>query len=96
MISINAPRFELGKVVATPAALELLERLDKNVLDYVSKHVRGNWGDVCDEDAEANEQALADGSRIFSSYFWVKVMMKPRFGSLPMPKTTMANERQQP
>ena len=68
MISINAPRFELGRVVATPAALELLERLGENVLDYVAKHVRCDWGDVCDEDAEANENALADGSRIFSSY----------------------------
>ena len=68
MISINSPRFELGQVVATPAALEHLERLGEDVLHYVAKHVRGDWGDVCDEDAEANEQALADGSRIFSSY----------------------------
>lgn len=68
MISINSPRFKLGRVVATPAALELLERLGEDVFEYVSKHVRGDWGDVCDDDAEANEQALADGSRIFSSY----------------------------
>ena len=68
MISINSPRFELGQVVATPAALELLERLGEDVFEYVSKHVRGDWGDLCDEDAEANEQALVDGSRILSSY----------------------------
>jgi hypothetical protein len=68
MISINLPRFELGQVVATPAALELLERLGENVLEYVSKHVRGDWCDLSDDDAEANENALVDGSRILSSY----------------------------
>ena len=68
MISANSPRFKLGQVVATPAAIETLERLGENAFDFVARHVRGDWGDICDEDQEANEEALVDGSRILSSY----------------------------
>ncbi len=68
MISVNSRRFDLGQVVATPAALETLERLGKNVLHYVSRHVKGDYGDLSDEDKQANEDALTDGSRILSSY----------------------------
>ena len=32
------------------------------------KHVRGEWGDLDAEDAEANRTALLDGARILSSY----------------------------
>lgn len=34
----------------------------------VQRHVRGDWGDVCPEDAEANDVSLADGSRLLSAY----------------------------
>lgn len=32
------------------------------------KHSLGNWGDVCEEDAAANNEALKNGDRILSSY----------------------------
>lgn len=68
MIAVNQPRFSLGQVVATPAALQTLERLGKSVLDYIELHVRGSWGDLSDDDKQANEDALVEGSRILSSY----------------------------
>ncbi len=68
MIAVNQPRFNLGQAVATPAALKTLERLGKSVLEYIERHVRGDWGDLSDDDKQANEDALVDGSRIFSSY----------------------------
>ena len=34
----------------------------------VTRHLAGDWGDLCDEDRVANEQALAEGGRLFSSY----------------------------
>ena len=37
-------------------------------MEFLVRHVRGDWGDVCEEDAEANEQSLKDGSRILSAY----------------------------
>lgn len=68
MISVNSPRFKLGQVVATPLALETLERLGKSVWHYISRHVNGDWGDLSEDDKQANEDALVDGSRILSSY----------------------------
>ena len=68
MISVKSPRFDLGQVVATPAALATLERFGKSVLEYIARHVKGDWGDLSDEDKEANDDALLDGSRILSSY----------------------------
>ena len=34
----------------------------------LSRHVTGYWGDLCAEDAEANNNALKEGTRIFSAY----------------------------
>lgn len=62
------PLFDLGQCVATPGALETLGNEGLSPTDLLGKHVVGEWGDVCEEDAEANEQALRDGSRIFSVY----------------------------
>lgn len=68
MIAVNQPRFSLGQVVATPQAMATLERLGKSVLEFIERHVRGDWGDLSDDDKQANEDALVDGSRILSSY----------------------------
>ena len=62
------PKFSLGQLLSTPGALELLEETGKNASTYLHRHLSGDWGDLCDEDKEANDQALIDGSRIFSSY----------------------------
>ena len=72
----NEPLFEAGRVVCTPAALQVLTDVDIAAALY--SHVRGDWGDVCREDWERNEQSLRDGSRLLSAYhtadgikFWV-------------------------
>ena len=69
-------RFLLGEVVATPGALGMLAPAE--LQDALLRHVTGDWGDVDQEDRQANEQALADGSRLMSAYksaqgkpFWV-------------------------
>jgi hypothetical protein len=36
--------------------------------EFLHRHVHGDWGDLSDGDAEANEEALCDGSRILSAY----------------------------
>ncbi len=59
-------RFELGKVVATSRALELLTL--PGVLRLVFPHSGGDWGDLVDEDKELNELAFKCGDRIFSMY----------------------------
>ena len=62
------PKFNLGRLLATPGALAALEEAGQTPLEFISRHARGDWGDVCDDDKQANEDALVDGSRLLSSY----------------------------
>jgi hypothetical protein len=64
----TAYRFDLGKVVATPAAMALLEQHGINPLLLLGRHLSGDWGDLFDDDKLGNDVALVDGGRIFSSY----------------------------
>lgn len=62
------PKFEPGQVVATPGALESLKTSGQAPYDFLRRHLRGDWGDVCDEDRRLNDLALQDGSRLLSAY----------------------------
>jgi len=70
MIAVNAKniRFKPGRVLATPGAIEALERSGQSIWVYLSRHLAGDWGVVDDEDKQANEEALKDGSRLLSAY----------------------------
>ena len=65
---LKRPLFPLGKVVATPGAMALLEALNTSPLEYLVRHVIGDWGELDVEDRQANDAALVHGSRILSSY----------------------------
>jgi hypothetical protein len=39
-----------------------------DILSGLLRHSDGDWGDVCDEDQLANDEALRDGFRLLSSY----------------------------
>jgi hypothetical protein len=65
---VNGPRFVLGKVVATPGALSVLEAARQPPLELLRKHVSGDWGVVCADTAALNDQALLDGERVHSAY----------------------------
>ena len=71
-MTIGKPKFDLGQTLATPGALEALEESGQNAMDFISRHVRGDWGEVCDEDKLLNDQALVDGSRLLSAYRTLK------------------------
>jgi hypothetical protein len=62
------PLFELGRVVATPGAMELMRLTDTSPLVLIAKHVSGNWGDCDPEDVQTNNEALRHGSRVMSVY----------------------------
>ena len=67
-IITNAAKFELGQLVATPGALALMERTNTNPALLVSRHLHGDWGDVCESDRALNDEALLKDHRIFSAY----------------------------
>lgn len=62
------PLFDLGQLIATPGALDALSRSSQCPAEFLTKHVRGEWGDLDAFDTEANRTAIRDGSRILSSY----------------------------
>jgi len=62
------PVFSLGNVYATPDALDLLNEYGYPLMEILSRHERGDWGNLDPEDWEANQQALKYGNRLFSSY----------------------------
>ena len=61
-------RFPLGRVVATPGAIEALAQANVDGRELLSKHHRGDWGDLTDEDKQENEFSVDKYLRIFSSY----------------------------
>ncbi|MCI0537355.1 MAG: hypothetical protein L0Z50_19235 [Verrucomicrobiales bacterium] len=58
--------FRLGRIVATPNALATLSEQD--ISTVIQRHQAGDWGDLDDEDQQANNDALSRGSRLFSAY----------------------------
>ena len=69
-------KFPLGQLVATPNALNAIP--NDEILAALSRHVRGEWGDLDAHDLAANESALKNGGRLFSEYhskgnvtFWI-------------------------
>jgi predicted thioesterase len=66
--AVGTPRFELGTVVATPAALAMLEGVGVSPLELVRRHLRLDPGSLDAEDQASNVMALQTGARIFSAY----------------------------
>jgi hypothetical protein len=64
----KTPRFALGQLYVTPGAQAALERYQVNPLLLLGRHMAGDWGEVCPEDAQTNEEALQIGGRLFSVY----------------------------
>jgi hypothetical protein len=62
------PLFPPGRLVATPGALGLLEQTNKSPLEFLSRHLSGDWGDLDQEDKTENELSLKYGFRLLSSY----------------------------
>ena len=60
--------FALGQIVATPGALDALEKAGQTAEEFISRHVSGDWGTLPAEDVQANNDALERNGRILSAY----------------------------
>ncbi len=65
-----------GRLLSTPGALEVLRAEGILIYGLVARHTRGDWGDLSEDDKQANEDALTSGARIFSSYELPKTQEK--------------------
>lgn len=58
--------FELGKVCVTCAVAECF---NPHVLaELLNRYRRGDWGNLCDEDKQANIEAIKHGGRVLALY----------------------------
>jgi pilus assembly protein CpaF len=60
--------FDLGSLVATPGALAALAKSGQTPLDFLSRHITGDWGELCEEDRKENQLSVQRGFHILSSY----------------------------
>lgn len=61
-------KFKLGQVVATPGALEAFEKTGQDVMNFLTRHIQGDWGDLTQDDKEENEFSLTHDLRLLSAY----------------------------
>jgi hypothetical protein len=55
------PLFDLGQLVATPGALAALEKAGQSAMEFLSRHVTGDWGDIPEEDQKENQFSVENG-----------------------------------
>ena len=67
-----AAKFPLGRLAATPGALEAMEASGQTAEFFLARHASGDWGEVNDEDQQLNDEALIHGDRILSAYRTLK------------------------
>lgn len=65
---MQSPRFQLGKVVATPGAIEALTAAQTSPWELLSRHAIADFGEVDADDWQSNLDAIKDGERILSAY----------------------------
>jgi hypothetical protein len=83
-------RFPLGQMAITANAS--LRLSTEEVLTALRRHAAGDWGDLCPEDAVANDEALRQGGRLLSAYgqgesrFWIITEADRSVTSVLMPE----------
>ena len=68
MISTSKPLFPLGQNLATPGALEALAASGQSPVEFLRRHVVGDYGIVGSDDAKLNDEAVINGERLLSAY----------------------------
>ena len=58
--------FPLGQIVATRGAIETVP--SARMAECLARHRRGDWGNVCKDDADENNRSTREGFRILSAY----------------------------
>ena len=61
-------RFLLGRLVATPGALQALEDASQHPAEFLARHQAGDWGDLEEADKQENELSVLNNLRILSAY----------------------------
>ena len=61
-------KFDPGRIVATPGVLDAMASSGDDPLDFLCRHLDGDWGELSPEDIAENELSLREGFRLLSAY----------------------------
>ncbi len=70
-MTTTTKKFEHGPILTTAGIdddCRFSILFSKFVIASLKRHLSGDWGRLCNEDWQANEDALEDGNRLFSAY----------------------------
>ena len=60
--------FETGNLYVTAGVNALVNDDRVDLMQIVARHMNCDWGDVCEEDKQSNNEALLHDDRLLSSY----------------------------
>ena len=60
--------FPLGRIVATPGALDALQQAGHTAQEFLARHSAGDWGELSAEDRKENTFAVTRSLRLLSAY----------------------------
>jgi hypothetical protein len=60
--------FRLGEFSYTPGAERALAASGQLPTDFLERHIRGDWGNVSEEDWALNKANIENGGRLHSTY----------------------------
>jgi len=61
-------RFTLGQTFITPGAQEAIQIAGQTEIEFLRRHMSGDWGDLSNDDIAENELSVKQGFRLLSSY----------------------------
>ncbi|EON14918.1 hypothetical protein [Pandoraea sp. SD6-2] len=65
---IPRARLPLGRLLATPAAVDAIQSTGASIFALVNRHARGDWGELSEADREQNDLSVVAGRRVLSCY----------------------------
>ena len=65
---MGSPHFLLGRLMATPGALNAFAATGENPINYIVRHMNLDPGSLGAEDQLQNLRAVREGTRVFSAY----------------------------
>ncbi|MBY0513935.1 MAG: hypothetical protein K2P78_08495 [Gemmataceae bacterium] len=68
MSATGSPLFPLGRLTATPGAIDALAATGQAPTEFLRRHQSGDYACVDDDDKKANDAAVRCGERVFSAY----------------------------
>ena len=67
-MTTTTTRFALGRILATPGAINAMKEAGESPLKLLRRHAHGDFGDLHQDDVRANELAIRRGLRVLSAY----------------------------